>query len=86
MARGSRFDSAKDEVLQTINGAVSRHAKAPTVRELADSFGVAPATMHSWLSKLAEEGLIVWAPGRHRSLKLTPQAVSQLSSQDGQSP
>ena len=85
MARASKFDDSKDDVLQMIEAAGRRHSKVPTVRELADSFYVAPATMHAWLSKLAEEGLIQWEAGRHRSLRLTPQAVSRLSSQDGQS-
>ena len=84
MARTSKFDDNKNEILGIIEAAVQRHSKAPTVRELADTFAVAPATMHSWLSKLAEEGLIAWAPGRHRSLRLTPEAVQQLSSQDEQ--
>jgi transposase-like protein len=80
MARTSEFDEKKHDVLKQINGA---GAETPTVRELADRFGVAPATMHSWLRKLGPEPgeeLVAWEPGRHRSLRLTRKGSRLLSS------
>lgn len=81
MARTSKYNSTKQGVLESIDAALRHHAKVPTVRELADSFEVAPATMHSWLGRMAEEGLISWEPGRHRSLRSTAQGTQLLSSQ-----
>lgn len=81
MARGSQYADSKVGVLEMIDAAVLRHSRVPTVRELADRFDVAGATMHAWLRKLEREGLVVWEPGRHRSLRLTRQATHLLSSQ-----
>lgn len=71
MARASRYDEVAPKVLEQIANAEARHAKPPSVRGLADSFGVAVATLHSYLTRLAKEGLIEWRTARHRSLKLT---------------
>lgn len=81
MARTSLYADCKVGVLEMIDAAVRRHARMPTVRELAEHFDVAGATMHAWLRKLEHEGLVVWEPGRHRSLRLTHQATHLLSSQ-----
>lgn len=90
MARATRFDEVAGKILERIQAAESRHAKAPSVRELADYCEVAVATMHSYLARLAgamdEKGvatepvLIEWKTGRHRSLKLTDQGRSELTS------
>ena len=85
MARASRYSDQKVAVLTEISERVTRHSKVPTVRELAEAFEVSPATMHSWLRRLGEEGLVEWTPGRHRSLRCTPLAIQQLSSQGEQS-
>lgn len=85
MARASRYGDQKMAVLREVDDRVRRHSKIPTVRELAELFEVAPATMHSWLTRLSEEGLVEWTRGKHRSLRLSPAASQQLSSQDGQS-
>lgn len=71
MARASKFDEVAPKVLSGIWEAESRHSRPPSVRGLADGCGVAVATMHSYLAKLAEDGLVEWSAGRHRSLKLT---------------
>jgi len=71
MARVSKYADTKDEVLALIGEASARHSKPPTVRDLAEETGVGVATMHSYLQKLAKEGLVEWTPGRHRSLRLT---------------
>lgn len=71
MARASRYDEVAPKVLEQIAEAERRHSKPPSVRGLADTHGVAVATMHSYLSRLAEAGQIEWRAARHRSLKLT---------------
>lgn len=85
MARASKYEDKKHEVLDLIRYATSRHTKPPTVRDLADASGVGVATMHSYLTKLSEEGLVEWYRGKHRSLRLTPAAHQLLSSQDATS-
>lgn len=85
MARASHYAELKVAVLNEVSDRAGRHAKAPTVRELASVFGTSPATMHSWLTRLGEEGLVEWTPGRHRSLRCTPTATQLLSSQVEQS-
>lgn len=78
MARASVYTDSKLQVLERIDAALRRHAKVPTVRELAKHFEVATATMHSWLSKMGEEGLITWEARTHRSLRITPQGNAAL--------
>lgn len=79
MARRSEYGNQKTAVLAEIGDRMRRHSKMPTVRELADRFEVSAATMHSWLTRLAEEGLVEWTPGRHRSLRCTPRGIQLLS-------
>lgn len=71
MARETRYDEVAPSILVTVRAAEDRHAPAPSVRDLATNHGVAVATMHSYLKKMAEEGLVEWRTGRHRSLRLT---------------
>lgn len=74
MVRASRYAEHRDGVLDEIASAQRRHAKPPSVRELAETFGVGVATMHHYLTLLADEGEVEWSPGRHRSLTLAPTA------------
>lgn len=83
MARASKYEDKKEEIIALIGEAMARHSKPPAVRDLADQTGVGVATMHSYLRKLAEEGLVEWQPNRHRSLKCTPQGTQVLSSLGG---
>lgn len=80
MARASKYGENRAPLLAMINEAHRRHGKAPTVRELADWCEVGVATMHSYLQKLAEEEMIQWQPGKHRSLQCTPAGIRELSS------
>jgi len=79
MARASLYAAHRDQVLRCIDTSVKSHARPPSVRELAEECGVGVATMHSYLQKLAEEGVVEWRQGRHRSLRLTPEGSLELS-------
>lgn len=81
MARTSRYESVKDDIFQEVSAAYAAHGQAPTVRDLATKFEVGVSTMHSFLKKMSEEGLVEWSPGRHRSLRPVIQQVSRVSSQ-----
>lgn len=79
MARASKYAEHRMAVLAMVEQCHKRHGKAPTVRDLADWCDVGVATMHSYLQKLAEEEMIQWQPGRHRSLQCTPAGIRELS-------
>lgn len=82
MARQSRYEDSKLTVLELIKERVDRHDKPPTVRELTEDVKVSVSTMHSYLARLAEEGLVQWRPKSHRSLSLSPAGI-QLLTQSG---
>lgn len=71
MSRATRYEEVAPKVIEAVRAAEDRHSPAPSVRQLAEEANVAVATMHSYLTKLAEEGLIEWRTGRHRTLRLT---------------
>ena len=77
MARASKYEDVREAILGIVAAAESSHGKAPTVRDLAGDHEVSASTMHSYLTKLREEGLIEWRKGRHRTVRLTPKG-SQL--------
>lgn len=79
MARASLYAAQRDQILRSIQSSMRSHAKPPSVRELAEDCGVGVATMHSYLKRLAEEGVVEWRQGRHRSLRLTPKGSLELS-------
>lgn len=79
MARTSRYEDVKVDVLTKLHMVEQRHGQPPSVRDLATSFGVSVSTMHSYLKRLAEEGLVQWTRGRHRSLRLTLLGIQQSS-------
>ena len=81
MARASKYEDVKGDVLDKIGAAAISHGKPPSVRDLAAAFEVSVSTMHSYLSKLAEEGKVEWRSGRHRSLRLTPEGFQASSLQ-----
>lgn len=80
MARVSRYADNKDQVLTLIAETARKHAKPPSVRDLAEDTQVGVATMHAYLTRLAEEGLITWQSNKHRSLKCTAEGFQKLSS------
>ncbi len=79
MARASQYKGTRDKILVAVHEAETSHGKPPSVRDLADQFDVGVATMHSYLQKLAEEGMVEWRKGRHRSLHLTDSGIRELS-------
>ena len=79
MARASKYEDVKRDILAEIAASADAHGKAPSVRDLAEAHQVSVSTMHSFLSKLQGEGMIEWKSGRHRSLRLTPQGFQASS-------
>ena len=79
MARASHYQDDREQVLGLVLAAAQSHGRPPSIRDLAEKTGVGVATMHSYLKKLSDEGLIEWVPGRHRSLQVTPAGVDAIS-------
>jgi DNA-binding transcriptional regulator YhcF (GntR family) len=79
MARVSLYGAHREDILRCIHQSMLAHSKAPSVRELAEKCEVGVATMHAYLKMMAEEGVLEWRQGRHRSLRLTPLGIRELS-------
>lgn len=79
MARVSQYGDKREELLSMIAEAMIAHGKAPSIRDLATRLNVGVGTIHSYLVKLAEEGVIEWKQGKHRSLKVTQKGFQELS-------
>lgn len=45
--------------------------KAPSIREIAEVADVSIATLHLYLHKMKDEGVISWTERHHRTLKVT---------------
>lgn len=71
MARKSHYMANKLVILQSIHGLTLQRRTAPSVREVAEDTEISMATLHSYLQRLHQEGLVQWRPKRHRSLQLT---------------
>ena len=79
MARVTHYQDDKEWVIKLIHNAQVAHSRPPTIRDLADELGVGLATMHSYLTKMVEEGLIDRKRGHHRSLTVTDVGMSLIS-------
>lgn len=80
MARASHYADKREELLALIAEPATTHGKAPTIRDLAARLEVGVGTIHAYLHRLAEEGVIEWSPGKHRSLRVTHLGFQELSS------
>ena len=81
MGRKSHYHQHRAEALRLIDQSWSKAVQAPTVRELADEIGVGVATMHLYLGRMYEEGLIEWPSRsrRGRTLKVSDSGHQLLS-------
>lgn len=71
MARPSRYSELRRSVLIAIKGLSKTEGKPPTLRELSEVTGVSVSTMHSYVQRLHDEGMVTWQPRSHRSIRLT---------------
>lgn len=78
MGRQSHYEDKKRFILLAIHDVHKAAGRAPSVRELAYRAAVGVATVHSYLGKMAQEGLIVWQPKAHRTLRLTPLGFERM--------
>jgi len=71
VGRRSQYPEKREEIVRAISGLLAANHRTPSVREVADEVDLSIATLHSYLGKLNEEGLIEWRTRRHRSIMLT---------------
>lgn len=81
MPRKSRYPAKRGEIIEAITALTLEYHRTPSVRELSERIDVPVATLHSYLERLSNEGLIRWEAKRHRSLKLTPEGERIASTQ-----
>lgn len=70
MPRQSLYQFKRDGILTAIETLRAATGKAPSIREIAEVADVSIATLHSYLVKMKDEGVIEWQERHHRSLKL----------------
>lgn len=79
MGRRSQYPVKRDEIVSAIAALTEERHRNPSVREIAERTGLSVATLHSYLQRLADDGLIEWRSKRHRSIRLTPDGQRLVS-------
>ena len=64
---------AQERALATIRQFSSRHGFPPTVKELGQELGIAPASAHELMAGLQRKGYLRRSPGKARSLEILQQ-------------
>lgn len=67
--RVSRYPESREAILDAIDA--HTELAGPSLREVCAVVGLPVGTLHDYLCRLAEEGLVEWTPRRFRSLRLT---------------
>lgn len=60
----------QQEVLDFVQSATDRDRHPPTIREIADHFGIRVHAVCSHLQLLRKKGAITWVPGAARTLRV----------------
>lgn len=66
-------------ILDFIRNYFRHKTVSPTFREIADHFGVSVGTIQDQLSSLQKMGILIWIPGRARSIKLTSELRTHMT-------
>lgn len=74
MPRQSLYLFKRDGILDAIRTITNATGQSPSVREIAEVADVSVATLHAYLQRMREEGVITWTEKHHRSLQLTDQS------------
>jgi predicted transcriptional regulator len=70
VARQSLYEYKRDGILSAVATLTEAQGKAPSLREIASVADVSVATLHSYLLKMKEEGVVQWTEKHHRSLRV----------------
>jgi repressor LexA len=66
----------KRDVLASIRRSIAKRGYPPTLKEMADEFGVTPPTIWLDLQRLEQEGYITRVPHSPRSITLTEKGTA----------
>lgn len=75
MARPSLYELNRDVVVIAIASLSRSSGKPPTLREVSERTGISVSTLHSYVNRMHDEGLVTWQPRSHRSVRLTAQGM-----------
>ena len=68
----SKNSQKQQEILDFINKAINENGYPPTVREICAAVGLnSPSTVHGYLRRMEESGLLEKSPNKKRSLRLS---------------
>jgi SOS-response transcriptional repressor LexA len=70
MPRQSLYLYKREGILDAISTLTAASGKAPSIREIAQVADVSIATLHLYLTKMKDEGVIEWTERHHRSLRV----------------
>lgn len=71
MPRQSLYQFKRDGIINAVETLTAATGKAPSIREIAEVADVSIATLHSYLVRMKDEGVISWTERHHRSLKVS---------------
>lgn len=66
-------------IIDYIRNYFRQRTVAPTFREIADNFSVSVGTIQDQLVSLQKMGVLVWIPGKARSIKLTSELRTHMT-------
>lgn len=75
MGRRSLYDIRKDSVLVAVKRLSDSKGSPPSLRDVAEVTGISVSTLHNYLPKMADEGLVTWQPRSHRTIRLTQEGL-----------
>lgn len=76
MGRRSLYEIRKDSVLYAVKRLTDERGSPPSLRDVAEVTGISVSTLHNYLPKMQEEGLVTWQPYSHRTIRLTSEALA----------
>ena len=60
----------EDQIVDTIRSYVTEHGYPPSYAEIADDLGVAVGTVHKYVGRLVDAGVLARDPVRARTLRI----------------
>jgi len=67
-----RFKARRDQLLSCVQAYLAEHGYFPTLREICNETGWDRNTVRRYLQRLALEGILLYNPGRRRTLAAGP--------------
>lgn len=69
MKTQARGDAKRKAILAYVREQFVTMSYSPTIRDIAEKVGASPATVHRHVRILADQGLLVYRPGRSRTIR-----------------